>query len=197
MSAHGLNDEDDQFDNDTGLDALDFDTPEFAEAESDLDALAGYESDGDARDDDGLDAIHEDYTDHEIELDVDDGFGAVDFDDTSEDDVQIPMVQVANPPGTVTVTALLGGSVAQVGLDPKVTELTEAELAAEVRFVAGVAAKKASAIVHVGVVDMLVEQGMSLRDARDFVETNMPFSTPEEAGEADLELIARHAEQPQ
>ena len=95
------------------------------------------------------------------------------------------------------MTALLGGSIAQVDLDPRVTKLTEAQLAAEVRFVAGVAAKKASAVVHVGVVNMLVEQGMSLREARDFVETNMPFTTPEQAGEADLALVARHSEQSQ
>ncbi|CQD10563.1 hypothetical protein BN970_02092 [Mycolicibacterium conceptionense] len=42
--------------------------------------------------------------------------------------------------------------------------------------------------------NMFVEQGMNLRDARDFVETNMPFATPEQAHEADLALIARHSE---
>ncbi|MDT0454107.1 hypothetical protein, partial [Streptomyces hesseae] len=71
----------------------------------------------------------------------------------------------------------------------------EAQLADEIRVVAGVAAKRATAVVHIGVVNMLVEQGMDFREARDFVETNMPFATPEQAGEAELALIARHSDQ--
>ncbi|OBG89320.1 hypothetical protein A5733_00135 [Mycobacterium sp. NS-7484] len=140
-----------------------------------------------------LDGV-DDFTNVEVDEDEDDGFGAVDADAATADEDQGPMVQAINPPGTVAVTAYLGGSVAQVDLDPKVTALTESQLAEEIRFVAGVAAKKASAVVHVGVVNMFVEQGMNLRDARDFVETNMPFATPEQAHEADLALIARHSE---
>ncbi|OBF31907.1 hypothetical protein A5719_30265 [Mycolicibacterium peregrinum] len=136
-----------------------------------------------------------DVTNAEVEDDVDDGFGPVDADAGTADEEQVPVVQTINPPGTVSVTAYLGGSVAQVDLDPKVTTLTESQLAEEIRFVAGVAAKKATAVVHVGVVNMLVEQGMDLRDARDFVATNMPFATPEQAHEADIALIARHTDQ--
>lgn len=139
-----------------------------------------------------LDAVH-DYTNHEVE-DEDDGFGAIDTETAAEDEDEIPVVQAINPPGTVTVTAYLNGSVAQVDLDPKVTTLPEAQLADEIRFVAGVAAKRATAVVHVGVVNMLVEQGMNFREAREFVGTNMPFATPEQAGEAELALIARHSD---
>ncbi|OBB91619.1 hypothetical protein [Mycolicibacterium peregrinum] len=195
MSTH---DPDDDFDNDAGLAALDFTTPESVEEGSGLDALPDYDTaPSDDADNIGLDAVQESYTDQEIELHEHDDFAAVESDDTTEDNEQVPTIVVANPPGTVTVTAVLGGSVTHVDLDPKVTVLTEAQLAEEVRFVAGVAAKKASAIVHVGVVNMLVEQGISLREARDFVETNMPFATPDQAGEADLALIARHSEQSQ
>ncbi|OMC34169.1 hypothetical protein A5740_10440 [Mycobacterium sp. GA-1841] len=112
----------------------------------------------------------------------------------AEDAEPVPVVQAINPPGSVTVTAYLNGSVARVDLDPKVTTLTEAQLADEVRFVAGVAAKRATAVMHIGVVNMLVEQGMDFREARDFVGTNMPYATPEQAGEAELALIARHSE---
>ncbi len=73
------------------------------------------------------------------------------------------------------------------------TTLTEDDLADEIRFVAGVAAKRATAVMHIGVVNMLVEQGMDLREARDFVGTHMPYATPEQAGEAELALIARHS----
>ncbi|OMB99317.1 hypothetical protein A5733_00895 [Mycobacterium sp. NS-7484] len=144
--------------------------------------------------DDGFEAVH-DYASHEVEDFEDDGFEASDGEAEPEDEEQIPVVQAVNPPGTVTVAAYLNGSVARVDLDPKVTMLTEAQLADEVRFVAGVAAKRATAVVHIRVVNMLVEQGMDFREARDFVGTNMPYATPEQAGEAELALIARHSEQ--
>jgi hypothetical protein len=187
-------DPDDEFfhSEDTGLDALDFDTPQLGDDGSGLDALPAY-FDGGIDHGTSLDGV-DDFTDTHVEEDEDDGFGAVDSDEAATDEDQVPVVEAINPPGTVSVTAYLGGSVAHVDLDPKVTTLTESQLAEEIRFVAGVAATKATAVVHVGVVNMLVEQGMDLRDAREFVETNMPFATPEQAHEADLALIARHAE---
>ncbi len=193
MTTH---DPDDEYlhSDDTGLDALDFDTPPQPDDDgSGLDALPEY-SVGEIDHGTSLDGVF-DVTNAEVEDDVDDGFGPVDADAGTADEEQVPVVQTINPPGTVSVTAYLGGSVAQVDLDPKVTTLTESQLAEEIRFVAGVAAKKATAVVHVGVVNMLVEQGMDLRDARDFVATNMPFATPEQAHEADIALIARHTDQ--
>ncbi|WP_273733957.1 hypothetical protein [Mycolicibacterium septicum] len=194
MTPRGWDDWDDA-DNasDDALDALDFDTPSFDDDSSGLDALPDYVALGDGHGA-GLDAVH-DYADHEAEEVEDDGFGAIDGAAEPEDQERIPVVQAINPPGTVTVTAYLNGSVAQVELDPKVTALTEAHLADEIRFVAGVAAKRATAVMHVGVVNMLVEQGMDFREARDFVGTNMPYATPEQAGEAELALIARHSGQ--
>ncbi|WP_208862477.1 hypothetical protein [Mycolicibacterium conceptionense] len=192
MTTH---DPDDEFfySEDTGLDALDFDTPIQPDDDgSGLDALPDY-SIGEIDHRTNLDGV-DDFTNAEVEEDEDDGFGPVDADAATADEDQGPVVQAINPPGTVAVTAYLGGSVAHVDLDPKVTALTESQLAEEIRFVAGVATKKAAAVVHVGVVNMFVEQGMNLRDARDFVETNMPFATPEQAHEADLALIARHSE---
>lgn len=193
MTPHGSDDwDDDAADDGNGLDALDFDTPVVDDDGSDLDALPEYRTGENGDDGVGLDAVH-DYANGEDDAD-DDDFGAIDGEDEPEDEDQIPVVQVVNPPGTVTITAYLNGSVAQVDLDPKVTKLTEAQLADEIRFVAGVAAKRATAVVHVGTVNMLVEQGMDFREARDFVGTNMPFATPEQAGEAELALIARHAD---
>ncbi|MGA5534694.1 hypothetical protein [Mycolicibacterium nivoides] len=197
MTPNGLDDWDDAGADD-GLDALDFDTPAFDYDGSDLDALPNYGT-GDSTDqgavyDTGFDAVH-DYADHEVTEDDDDGFGGSDANTETEVEEPVPVVQAINPPGTVTVTAYLNGSVAQVDLDPKVTTLTEDDLADEIRFVAGVAAKRATAVMHIGVVNMLVEQGMDLREARDFVGTHMPYATPEQAGEAELALVARHSDQ--
>jgi hypothetical protein len=183
------------------LDALDFGTPEIDDSDdhgSGLDALSDHKVDGVDYDVDhnaGLNAVH-DYVGHEVEDDEDDGFGALDAETEAEGEDPIPVVQAINPPGTVTITAYLNGSVARVELDPKVTTLTETQLADEIRFVAGVAGKRATALVHIGVVNLLVEQGMDFREARDFVATNMLFATPEQAGEAELALIARHSAQP-
>ncbi|MBP2455082.1 hypothetical protein [Mycolicibacterium lutetiense] len=179
-----------------GLDALDIHIPEFDDDASGLDAVPDYSADCADHGDDrgvGLDAVN-DYANYEVEEDEEDGFGPIDGEAEPEDQEEIPVVQAINPPGTVTVTAYLDGSVAQVDLDPRVTMLAEAELADEIRFVAGVAAKRATAVMHIGVVDMLVEQGMDFHEARAFVETNMPYATPEQAGEAELALIARHAD---
>ncbi|BBX89632.1 hypothetical protein H5U98_00290 [Mycolicibacterium boenickei] len=199
MTPHGSDGWDDDDANDSGLDALDFDTPVFDDDVSGLDGLPDYAVDAAAdgtSHDSGLDAVH-DYPDQEVEEAEDDGFGAFDAEAEPEDEEQIPVVQAINPPSTVAVAAYLSGSVARVDLDPKVTTLTEAQLADEIRFVAGVAAKRATALVHVRVVNMLVEQGMDFRDARDFVATNMPYATPEQAGEAELALMARHSDQAQ
>lgn len=196
MTTHDPDHE--SFDSGDGLDALDFDTPAIADDDIGLDALSVVETPDldDAVDLGGvLDEVAY-FSTTESYGDGDDSFASLDGPETGpEGDDQVLTVEAVNPPGTVTVTAHLSGSVARVDLDPKVTTLTESQLAEEIRFVAEVAAKKATAVVHVGVVDMLLEQGMDLRQARDFVETNMPFSTPEAAVEAQLALIARHTEQ--
>lgn len=193
MTPHRSDDWDDAND-DNGLDALGFDTPALDDDESELDALPEYQTGDDIDDSADFEGVY-DYSGSEPEEIADDGFGAFDGEAAPEEAEPVAVVQAINPPGTVIVTAYLNGSVARVDLDPKVTKLTEAQLADEVRFVAGVAAKRATAVMHIGVVNMLVEQGMDLREARDFVGTNMPYATPEQAGEAELALIARHSEQ--
>jgi hypothetical protein len=162
------------WDGDSDLDALDF-SPVAGDADSDLDGLPDYQPAPETQDDGWID----EYPPAEV---------------PEDDDVQIPVVQVVNPPGTIAVTAHMNGAVAQVDLDPRVTRLTESQLEEEIRAIADVAAKRATAVVHVMVVEMLVGQGMDLAEARDFVETNMPFATPDQAEAAQHELSARYAQ---
>jgi hypothetical protein len=110
-------------------------------------------------------------------------------------DISAPVIQVMNPTGTISVTANLNGSVARVDLSPSVTRLTEAELGAAIAELADVAAKRATAVVHVMVVQMFVAQGFELDEARDFVGTHLPFATPAQADSALEELSARYAHQ--
>ncbi len=203
MTAHGP--EDELFDSADGLDALDFDTPHIRDDDSGLDALPDFVADEDGfhssatSDEYGdvmLDAVGDNTEFQAADSEADD-FDMLDTGATTGTDGEelAPVVHTINPPGTVSVTAYLNGSVAHVDLDPRATALTEAQLADEVRFVAAVAAAKATAIVHVNVVDMMVEQGVSLGEARNFVTTNMPFATPQQAADAELALIARHSDQ--
>jgi hypothetical protein len=112
--------------------------------------------------------------------------------DEDADAEPIPVAIATNPPGTVSVTAHLNGSIAQIDLDPRVTHMSETELAQEVQAVAEVAAKKATAVLHVSIVRMLVDQGMDIGDARDFVQTHMPYATPDQAVSAERDLVNRH-----
>ncbi|MBP3085812.1 hypothetical protein [Mycolicibacterium fortuitum] len=191
MAPYGSNDWDDT--DDSGLDALDFGAPPFDD-DSGLDALPDHHGSQVFDYGGGFDAAN-DFFDHEPEEPAVNSFGAIYDEAESEETEQLPVVQAVNLPGTVTVSAYLNGSIAHVYLDPKATTLTEAQLADEICFVAGVAAKRATAVLHGDAVNMLVEHGMDVREARYFVETNMPYATPEQAGDADQALIARHLSQ--
>ncbi|MEW2479408.1 hypothetical protein AB0876_07415 [Mycobacterium sp. NPDC049093] len=188
MAPYGSNDWDDADDN--GFDALDFGAPVFEEG-SGLDALPDHHSGQEFDHGEAFDAAS-DYLYHAPDETEVNGFGAVNDEAEPEGTEQIPVVQAINPPGTVAVSAYLNGSIAKVDLDPTVVRLTEAQLADEICFVAGVAAKRATAVLHGDAVNMLVEHGMDVREARYFVETNMPYATPEQADGADQALIARH-----
>lgn len=183
----------DNSDDECGLDALDFDTSVLEDGYG-LDALPEHHAGQDIDRVSGPSGSTA-YDDYAVEAVAVDTVDVIDDEARPEDNEQIPLVQVTNPPGTVTVRAYLDGSIAQLDLEPKVVTLTESDLAEEICFVAAVAAKRATAALHNDAVNMLVEQGMAIRDAQDFVETNMPYATPEQAGEAERALMARHFDQ--
>ncbi|MUL66445.1 hypothetical protein BOO86_18370 [Mycobacterium sp. CBMA 234] len=106
------------------------------------------------------------------------------------DDPEIPVAFAANTSGTVTVAAHLNGSVAQVSLAPTATGLSEHQLAQEIRAVADVAAKKATAVIHVMAVQSLVEQGLDFDEARELI-ANTAFTSPEDARAAEIDLANR------
>jgi hypothetical protein len=109
------------------------------------------------------------------------------------DDAGVPVVQVANPDGTVLVTAFMNGSIARVDLSAAVTRWPEAALGSEITEVADAAAKRATAVVHVMVVEMMVAQGVDLVEAREFVTSNLPYATPAQADSALERLSTRPA----
>ncbi|MBU9762729.1 hypothetical protein FR943_02525 [Mycobacterium sp. TNTM28] len=176
MATHGPHDEHD----DNGLDALDFFEPTAQDDAPELPELP--------------DLPAPDTTDSYVEDGSDDFIEATDPDPAVPDE-QALTLQAANPPGTVTVTTYLTGTIARVELDPKVTAMTEADLAEEIGAVSEVASKRATAIIHDSIVGSLVQHGIHRQDALHFVESYMPFATPEQANEAELALIARHTDE--
>jgi hypothetical protein len=153
---------------------------------------------GDDRDDDSdLAALQVSTSVDGQESDVDalTVLGQPDLSPAGDTDVWPPVIQVTNPTGTISVTAYLTGSIAGVELSPGVTRLTESELGAAIAELADVAALRATAVLHVVVVQMFVAQGFDLDVARDFVGSHLPFATPAQADSALEALSARYAQQ--
>jgi hypothetical protein len=141
----------------------------------------------------GFDGMPDDDFDIPVNEDEDpvDALTAIDSPSTQQDDTVVPVASARNPADSVIVTTHLNGSIVQVDLDSRVTEMTESQLAEQIRAVAEVATKRASAVVHIAMVNILVGQGMSFPEARSFAETMLPFTTPREADAAGLDLAAR------
>lgn len=104
------------------------------------------------------------------------------------------MSSASNPADTITVTAYLTGVIARVDLDSSVTALTESQLSQQIQAVAEVAVKRASAVMHIAMVKVLMDDGMDFPQARDFAENMLPFTTPAQADAAAVELVARFAD---
>lgn len=104
---------------------------------------------------------------------------------------------VTNPPESVSVTALIGGRLDQIELSPKVTSMSEAELADEIRVLANLAQQKAMAgqTTYLMESDLLADSMGSLGVdsqvvVRDFMENGMGFPTAQAAEAAQAEVFA-------
>lgn len=93
------------------------------------------------------------------------------------------MFTVTNPLGTVTVTAAIDGSVRQVELAPKVTNMTERELAEEIRVIADLARLKALSVTHAFLVEGL-RGGYDAAAISASLTHGLGMPTPEQAAEA-------------
>jgi hypothetical protein len=153
------------------LAALAFYAPEQSDA-SDLDALGEYAPsyDGDADDatDDGY-------------------FGAA---DASADEPPVPVFAVTNPPGTVTVTTFMDGRVHQIDLSPKVTTLTETQLAEEIVVIARLATQDARAAQFSFMLEGMNQQGHDEVATRDFLARDLDLPSPEQATAMRAEVFA-------
>lgn len=138
---------------DDGLGALDFSYDHHVEDSDPLD-FVGYDTDTSAP----LDELP-DYAPVEIAetADLDAIDAAAEGTEDSDDEDALPLFTVTNPPETVSVSANMDGSIQRVELSGKVTNMTEAELAAEILVIADLARQKGLAGQHAFVVEQAAE----------------------------------------
>ncbi|HET7665777.1 MAG TPA: YbaB/EbfC family DNA-binding protein [Mycobacterium sp.] len=116
-------------------------------------------------------------------------------DDPAEgDELPVPVFTVTNPPGTVTVTAFLDGRVKQVDLSPKVSDMTEADLADEIVLIAQLATQDARSAQYAYMLEGMRQQGHDDVATRDFLARDLDLPTPDEAKAARVQIFsARYA----
>ena len=125
----------------------------------------------------------------QVESDLD-ALGDYAEDPAEDDDLPVPVFAVTNPPGTVTVTAFLDGRVKQVDLSPKVTEMTEADLADEIVVIAGLATADARSAQYAYMLEGMRRQGHDDVATRDFLARDLDLPTPDEAKAARARLFS-------
>ena len=94
---------------------------------------------------------------------------------------EVPVFAVTNPPGTVTVTAFLDGRIKQIDLSPKVTEMTETDLADEIVVIANLATVDARSAQYAYMLEGMRQQGHDDVTTRDFLARDLDLPTPDEA----------------
>jgi hypothetical protein len=107
-----------------------------------------------------------------------------------DDDARSALYTVTNPAGTVSVTVCLDGRAHHVELAPKVTDMTERELADEIRVIADLARQKARSQLHALIVEGVRVMGYDPAIMRDGLRRDLDMPTPEEAAETAAEVFS-------
>jgi hypothetical protein len=123
----------------------------------------------------------------ESDLEALDGYPSEAVDDG---DLPVPVFAVSNPPGTVTVTAFLDGRLKQIDLSPKVTGMTETDLAEEIVVIAGLATADARSAQYACMLEGMRQQGHDDAATRDFLARDLDLPTPDEAKAARAQLFS-------
>jgi hypothetical protein len=121
-------------------------------------------------------------------------------DEDGDEDDDLSLYTVTNPPGTVSVSALIDGRTQRVKLSAKAKNMTESELAEEIIVLSELARQKGLAGQRTLVMESASQnEGLQqLSDAgfdsnqllQDFVETGMQLPTQEQADAAQAEVFA-------
>jgi hypothetical protein len=115
---------------------------------------------------------------------------AVDETDADDEGAGVPLFVVTNPPGTVTVTTFMDGRVKQIELSPKVTDMTEADLAEEIVVIAGLATQDAQSAQYAYMLEGMRQQGHDDVATRDFLTRDLDLPTPDQARAARAQVFS-------
>jgi hypothetical protein len=110
--------------------------------------------------------------------------------DDYEEALPVPVFTVANPPGTVTVTAFMDGRVKQIDLSRKATDMTEKDLADEIVVIAGLATADAKSAQYAFMLEGMRDHGHDDAATRDFLARDLDLPTPEQARAARAHIFA-------
>jgi hypothetical protein len=114
-----------------------------------------------------------------------------DADVHDDDDAPGPMFTVTNPPGTVSVSSLMDGSIQQIDLAPSVTTMTESQLAEEIRVIADLARRKGLAGQYTLMATMLYSEAHhNGAEVRAVLEQGLELPSPQQADEAQADVFA-------
>jgi hypothetical protein len=119
-----------------------------------------------------------------------DALGDYPAEPADDDEVPVPVFAVTNPPGTVTVTAFLDGRVKRIDLSPKVTDMTETDLADEIVTIAGLATADARSAQYAYMLEGMRQQGHDDVATRDFLARDLDLPTPDQAKAARAQLFS-------
>jgi len=101
-----------------------------------------------------------------------------------------PLFTVTNPSGSVAVTTAINGCVRHIELAPKVANMTERELAQEIRAIADLARLKALSVTHTFLVEGLRGSGYDASVMSASLTRGLGMPTPEQADEAAAQEFA-------
>ncbi|GAS89019.1 YbaB/EbfC family nucleoid-associated protein [Mycolicibacterium brisbanense] len=117
-------------------------------------------------------------------------FSALDALDAENDEPDVPIFSVTNPPGTVTVTAYMDGRVQQIDLSPKAVDMTESDLIDEILVIAELATQDARSAQYSFMLEGMREQGHDDFATRDFLTRDLNLPTPEQSDAARAQIFA-------
>jgi hypothetical protein len=118
--------------------------------------------------------------------------GDTDDTDAEDDEFAWELTTVTNPVETVSVTAMMDGTIHHVELSAGAASMTESELADEVLVIANLAAQRASSVLHRLLLEGVQAQGLDGDgNFADLLGTRfLDLTSPEQADRAQAEVFA-------
>ena len=101
--------------------------------------------------------------------------------DAGDEEPCAPVFTVTNPPGSVTVSASMDGSIRQIELGATASTMAERDLADEIVVIAGLAAQDARAAQYTLLLEGMRERGHDDAATRDFLRRDLELPSPEQA----------------